>query len=180
MNLKLISLGACVCALLGMGCHRAESTADIPAVTKFDAARYMGRWYEIARLPHWFESNVVDATAYYSLLPDGRFQVVNSGIRDGERRSMTGYAKSLFGNDIGEFEVRFHWPVRGLYKIIYVDPDYQAAIVTSGTMDYVWILARSPMIPPQQLGKYLEMLKKWGFAVKLLQYPSGEVCEIAK
>ena len=63
---------------------------DIPVVTGFDAARYMGQWYEIARLPNRFEKGMTEVRAVYSLRPDGRIDVVNSGMKDGRKKSITG------------------------------------------------------------------------------------------
>ena len=168
-------------AMAGLaGCSHGRSTADIPAVSNFEPARYMGRWHEVARLPNSFEEGMTDAGAWYALLPDGNIAVTNSGSCDGELKSVSGEAHSVFGGDVGQFRVTFYWPFRSTYKIIYLESDYSAAIVTSDTRDYVWILTRNPSIPAHQLFRYISMLEKWGFEVKLLQYPAGAVCNLAK
>ena len=65
-----------------------------------------------------------------------------------------------------------------MYKIIYLNKDYTLAIVTGNSMDYVWILARKPVISKNELAMCLQMLEKWGYAVKLLQYSTGEIMSI--
>lgn len=172
----------CAATLLAAsGCaNAARSTADIPAVESFQLNRYMGKWYEIARLPHSFEEDVTDAQAVYTLQNNGTVQVLNTGLRNHISVSASGIARTFDNSGRGIMEVSFFRPFYGLYKIIYLDKDYQLAIVTSGTMDYVWILARRPIISRQELYNCLEMLKKWGYAVNLLQYPSGMVEELAK
>ena len=69
----------------------------------------------------------------------------------------------------------FAYPFYTMYKIIYLDKNYTLAIVTGNSMDYLWILARKPVISKNELAMCLKMLEKWGYAVKLLQYPTGEI-----
>lgn len=71
-------------SLLG-GCRSAGNTDSLPAVSPFSAARYAGTWHEIARLPHSFERGLVEVTAEYTLRPDGKIEVVNSGFRNGKK-----------------------------------------------------------------------------------------------
>ena len=163
------------------GCGGASSpdTDNIPAVEHFNLQRYMGKWYEIARLPNRFERNVADAQADYSLQADGTVKVINQGIKNHINVSVSGIAKTTGISGLGELEVSFFPPFYSLYKIIYLNSDYTLAIVTSSTMDHLWILSRKPIISRQELAQCLELLKKWGFAIKLLQYPSGMVESLA-
>ena len=138
----------------------------------------MGKWYEIARLPHAFERNVTDAMAEYTLLADGTVKVVNSGLRFRKPVSVTGAARTT--QVPGELEVSFFRPFYGLYKIIYLNKDYTLAIVTSSTRDYVWILARKPVIDSAELAAALDLLHRLNYAVKLLQYPSGMIQKLTR
>lgn len=155
------------------GCSNSASTDHIPAVKNLDLPRYMGVWYEIARLPHSFERNVSNAQAEYIMLHDGRVRVINRGKKNQKSTSATGIARARDKSGSGELEVSFFYPFYGKYRIIYLDEDYTLAIVTSDTMDYLWILARKPAITPQQLAMCLKKLQQWGFAAALLQYPNG-------
>lgn len=178
-QIKLYSaLTALLTIIATSGCGSSSSTANIPAITDFNAARYMGKWYEIARLPHSFEQNITDAQADYTLEPNGNIAIVNSGLRQGVPVAAYGIGKVSNVSGFGEIKVSFFGPFYGIYKIIYLNKDYTLAIVSGSTMDYVWILARKPVISRAELAVCLEMLKKWGFAVNLLQYPTGMISNL--
>ena len=170
--LRSIILSAISSCSIICGCSK-NNTNHIPAVENFKFQRYMGVWHEIARLPHSFERNIVDAQAEYTMLPDGRVRVVNRGERDGKLTSITGVARPSGIQSIGELEVSFFYPFYSKYKIIYLDQDYQTAIVTSDSMDYFWILSRKPQISREKLVDCLKKAQDWGFETKLLQYPNG-------
>ncbi len=159
------------------GCFHADSTASIPAVRNFDAERYMGRWYEIARLPHRFERDLDFVVAEYSLNPDGTVKVLNSGMRSGKKKSAEGRAKWKKNADPGtaELEVTFFAPFSGDYRVILLEADYSSAIVTSSSRDYLWILSRTPELPEEgRLEQYLSRCRDWGFDVERLEYPRQE------
>lgn len=155
------------------GCRNAESTASIPAVRPFDAERYLGTWYEIARLPHSFERDMTRVTAVYTAHRDGGIDVLNSGWRDGEHRTARGRARFRGDSNVGELEVSFFGPFYGQYRIIALAPDYSSAMVTSSTCDYLWILARESTLPPELFRQYKEQAAKLGFNVAALEYPNG-------
>ena len=174
--MKISKLGAGVfpafLAAWFSGC--AASTSDIPAVRNFELDRYLGRWYEIARLPHRFERGMDLVTAEYSLLADGTVKVVNSGVRDGETRRVTGRAKlkdPQAAKPDGELRVSFFRPFYGAYRIIELDPEYRHAVVTSSTRDYLWILSREPVMEKARLDALLDRLGELGFAVDKLEFP---------
>lgn len=168
----LLSLCAAAAAAL-TGCRNAPSTASIPAVRPFEAERYLGTWYEIARLPHVFERGMTGVTAVYTARNDGGIDVLNSGLRDGEPRSIRGRARFRGDTTVGELEVSFFGPFYGQYRIIALAPDYSSAMVTSSTCDYLWILARSPSLPPETFRQYKDQAAKLGFDVAALEYPNG-------
>lgn len=159
-------------SLLG-GCRSAGNTDSLPAVSPFSAARYAGTWHEIARLPHSFERGLVEVTAEYTLRPDGKIEVVNSGFRNGKKQSIRGFAVFKGRADVGELRVCFFWPFYGGYKIVWLEPDYSAAIVTSSTMDYLWILSRTPELPEERLQEYVRKIRDWGFQTGKLEYPAA-------
>ena len=159
-------------ALSLAGC--APSSAHIPAVRDFDSAQYLGKWHEIARLPHRFERGLDRVTAEYSAAPDGSIAVINRGMRGDEPRSIRGKAKLKHPKQrppTGELRVSFFGPFCSDYRIIELPPDYRYAVVTGGTMDYLWILARSPRLEAEELRGILHRLAALGFAVDKLEYP---------
>ena len=173
---NLIPAGAVwLCCLLA-GCSGCgESTSHIPAVTNFDPVRYAGTWYEIARLPHRFERDMTNVRAEYTLRPDGRIDVVNRGVKDGKEKEIHGIARKCEGYPpgVGELEVSFFGPFYGKYRIIYLNEDHTTAMVTSGTMDYFWILARTPALSGDVLEELLRQAGDWGFSMDMLEYPAA-------
>ena len=156
-----VSLGGC-----------ARSTADLPTVENFNLRSYAGRWYEIARLPHSFERGLSSVTADYTLNADGTVTVENRGVKDGIAKTIRGTARLKKGHaGRGELEVSFFWPFYGAYRILRLEPDGSAALVTSGTRDYFWILARTAKVPAEKLDRFRKQAADWGFAVEKFEYP---------
>ena len=166
---KFLSWGF-VPALLAL-CGCAASTDSIASVRNFDSKRYLGTWYEIARLPHRFERDLDFVSADYSEQGDGTIRVVNRGQRDGKEREAVGKAHFKGASDVGELRVSFFGPFYGDYRIVELAPDYSSAIVTSSTKNYLWILSRTPQLSQKTLEKYLAQIREWGFDVSALEYP---------
>ncbi|MES2475728.1 MAG: lipocalin family protein [Verrucomicrobiota bacterium] len=122
---------------------------------KVDVARYAGKWFEVARLPKWFQRRCVSATADYSVNPDGSIKVVNTCIRkDGSTKTITGSAVPVDAS-ANRLKVDFmdSWatnfipvPAEGNYWILEVTPGYQQAIVGTPDRSSLWFLSRSPEI----------------------------------
>ena len=145
--------------LLLSGC---SDISSLPTVEEFDLARYLGKWYEIARLPNRFEKGMTQVTAEYTLKPDGSISVINSGIKAGKRQSIRGTAKAT--DTPGELRVSFFRPFYGSYRIAALAPDYSSALVVSGnSRKLLWILSRTPTLAPEILDFYLELAEKHGF-----------------
>lgn len=161
---KQIIFLACA-AVAGAAC---ENTNSIPAVSDFQIERYMGKWYETARLPNWFERGMDKVTAEYSLNEDGTVKVVNSGFRDGEVSSVSGIARFAGEKDTGELEVSFFRPFYSPYRIIYLTPDYSYSVVTGSDPDYLWILAREPEMDDRYKDEIFVFLEQNGFDTKEL------------
>ncbi len=172
MKKKILSATVACALLAAAGCNHMRSTEGIPAVRNFSLEKYLGTWYEIARMPHRFERELTDVKAEYTLRPDGKVKVVNSGRQNGSQKTVTGVAGLKNTDNSGELEVSFFRPFYGGYRIFYLTPDYTVAMVTSDTMDYLWILARTPVIDAAQLRECLNLAEKAGFQTGLLQYPN--------
>lgn len=136
---------------------------------RFEPDRYLGTWYEIARLDHRFQRGDVSATATYAANPDGTIAVTNRGWRpDGTERSVEGTARFLGPRDTASLAVSFRWPFEGGYHVIRLDPDYRIALVSGPTRDYLWLLSRTPTLPEDVVADWL------GFAASL-GYPVQEI-----
>ena len=115
-------------------------------VAGFDLDRYLGTWYEIARLDHAFERNLTHVSAEYTRSPDGTVRVTNRGYNPekGEWRSIEGRAKFIGKDDIGSLKVSFFGPFYGGYHVIALDREnYRYAVVAGPSRSYLWILSRS-------------------------------------
>ena len=151
--------------LLFAGC---SESVKIPAVTGFDATRYMGTWYEIARLPNRFEKGMTEVSATYSPRPDGGIAVVNSGLKDGVRKTVTGVAYPAGKKGEGLLKVSFFRPFYGAYRIIKLAPDYRYSVVTGSDPSYLWILARERELSERELDEIMTFLRARDFAVERL------------
>mgnify|MGYP002397432668 CR=1 FL=1 len=154
-----------------MGC--ASSTKHIKTIENFDADKYLGKWYEIARLDHSFERGLDNVTATYSIKPNGKIRVLNQGIKqDGTNSTAEGKAYVISGeNNPGELRVSFFWILYAKYRIFYLDEDYQTALVTSSSKNYLWILSRKPVLNEDELNSLLKICKDYGFETDKLIFP---------
>lgn len=158
----LLALGA----LYAVGSER----VDRSTVGAFDLKRYMGTWYEIARYEHRFERGLEAVEAYYELRPDGRIDVVNSGVdfHSGKRRSARG--KVLPGRLPGQLKVSFFWFFYTDYNVLELGDDYDWALVGGRTSKYLWILSRTPTLPAVTLNRILLRAERRGYSTGRLHY----------
>jgi apolipoprotein D and lipocalin family protein len=158
-----ITFWAC-CASLLASC--AGAPAGVEPVSGFELQRYLGTWYEIARLDHRFERGLERITATYELREDGGLKVMNSGyaVDGGERREAIGKAYFTGAPDVGQLKVSFFGPFYGGYNIISLDrQDYSWAMVCGPSTSYLWILAREPQLPPEVLERLVATARDLGF-----------------
>ena len=134
---------------------------DNSVVQSFDLERYIGDWYEIARFDHWFERGVVESKASYSLRDDGKIQVLNSGMKDGEPQTAKGMGKTT--DTSGLLRVSFFGPFYSDYRVLMIDEKYSAALVGSGSADYLWILSRKPQLDKKTKETLLTEAKRRGY-----------------
>lgn len=145
--------------------------ADITPVQPFNADRYLGKWYEIARFDHRFERGLSQVTAEYSLRDDGGIRVVNRGFSTEKNKWKESDAKAYFvdGRDKAFLKVSFWGPFYSSYIVIALDEEnYQYALVTGENKDYLWILARQPDLDPAIYDQLVEKAKSLGFATEKL------------
>ena len=150
-------------AILG-GC--ASAPEGLQPVTGFQADRYLGTWYEIARLDHSFERGLSKATAEYSKRDDGSIEVVNRGYdaQRGKWREARAVARFVGPSDVASLKVTFFWPFSGAYHVIALDRDeYNYAMMTSSSRSYLWILARQKHLDAAVQNDLLAKAKGWGF-----------------
>lgn len=139
---------------------------NVDPVRGFEVGRYLGRWYEIARLDHSFERGLINVTAEYSLRDDGGIKVVNRGFDQKSNRwkEAVGRAYLLEDKDIGRLKVSFFGPFYGAYNIIELDrKDYSYSLVCGPNRDYLWILSRKSDMEESIKAKLINRAKNLGF-----------------
>lgn len=158
-----------VCWLLLSGCLSVPD--GVAPVQTFELDRYLGRWYEVARLDHSFERGLEAVTADYSLRDDGGIRVINSGrdIDSGEIQQAEGKAYFVQDSTIGHLKVSFFGPFYGSYVIFELDQiDYQFAFVAGNSTDYLWLLARTPEVSQDLISQFEKSALELGFDIDKL------------
>jgi apolipoprotein D and lipocalin family protein len=169
-NLLLLSLFL----LASCGGEMPQAAKD-SVVQSVDANKYLGTWYEIARLDHTFEKGLEQVTAKYSLEKDGNIKVINKGYKTESKEWKEAVGKAKFvdpanadGSRTGRLKVSFFGPFYGAYNIIELDkPNYNYAIV-SGGQEYFWILSRTPQLDETLKQTLIERAKNFGYATEKL------------
>ena len=139
---------------------------NVSPVSGFDVNRYLGTWYEIARLDHSFERGLEQVTAEYSLRDDGGIRVVNQGYDKTKQRWKRAEGKAYFigESDVGRLKVSFFGPFYGGYNIIDLDQQsYRYALVSGPDTSYLWILARQPQLDNSITERLLAKASGLGF-----------------
>ncbi|KEI34959.1 lipoprotein Blc [Francisella sp. W12-1067] len=139
--------------------------ADIQPVDNFQANKYLGKWYEIARFDNSFEKGMTHVYAEYSLNPDGTIKIINSGVdpESGKRSYAKGVAKFVEGENIAYLKVSFFRPFYGAYVVFNLDKDYKYAYVAGANKDYLWLLSRTPTISENIKKDFITKSKALGF-----------------
>ena len=138
----------------------------VAPVHGFDAERYLGTWYEIARLDHSFERGLNNVTAEYSLKDNGDIRVINKGYskEDQEWEIAEGTAKFVENENLGHLKVSFFGPFYGSYIVFKLDQEnYDYAFVSGPDTSYLWLLARTPDLAPSIIEDFVQTSKNLGF-----------------
>lgn len=148
---------------------------NVSPVSNFDLDRYLGKWYEIARLDHSFERGLEDITAEYSMRDDGGVTVVNRGysIEDKKWEMAEGRAYFVRNSSSGHLKVSFFGPFYGSYIVFEVDEaNYEYAFVSGPNESYLWLLSRTPELPQNIIEKFKQTSKELGFDTSKLIFVS--------
>ncbi|OQW34788.1 MAG: hypothetical protein A4E19_17890 [Nitrospira sp. SG-bin1] len=162
------------CALMVAGCVGIESRQPLHTVASVDLARYAGTWYEIARLPMWFQRHCLDSKAVYTVRPDGKIGVHNECVTDsGTLDQADGIATVVDPNTNAKLAVTFDnffarlvGPSRdGNYWILDLDPEYQTALVGTPDRRYLWVLSRRPHLDEATYQRLVGKARQLGFPI---------------
>jgi apolipoprotein D and lipocalin family protein len=173
--MKLINKLKFVLLILPLLASCGGTPDGIEVVDDFELNRYLGTWYEIARLDHRFERGLSSVSANYSMREDGGVKVLNKGIDtdSGEWEEAIGKAYFIGDSDVGQLKVSFFGPFYGGYNIVELDKvGYEYSMVVGPSKKYLWILARDPDLDPEVVKRLVDKAQALGFATEDLIYVS--------
>ena len=148
-----------------LACNFGMKKGKLPplkVVTYVDLNRYSGTWYEISRYPNRFQEGCVGTTATYTILQNGKIEVLNQcrkGNLAGEISLVKGIARVVDSKTNAKLKVSFFWPFSGHYWIIDLGENYDYAVVGHPDRKYLWILSRSPKMDGKIYNLILEKLQ---------------------
>ncbi len=143
-------------------------------VSPFDKNKYLGTWHEIARLPNRIEKSLKDLTEEYVLNEDGSIKVITRAYHVEKNKPVeaTGKIKFKGAETVGKLEVAYFLPVFLDYNVLDVDDDYEYALVSGNSFDYLWILSRDNGITDEYKERFLQKAEALGFKTENLEWMS--------
>lgn len=141
---------------------------DIPLVCDLDLEKYLGIWYEIAKLSTKEEAGMDNVEARYSLKDNGKVKVHNLGYKNGKQKGIKGSAWLQDDSCTGGLFVRFFWPFKSEYNVIKLAPDYRYAVVMGKKKDKLWILSRTAKMKRADYKAIMKFLKAYDFDTKAI------------
>lgn len=156
-----VLLGAC-----------AAKQPEMQTVDYVDIERFMGDWYVIANIPTFLEKGAHNAIESYELDADGTIATTftyRKGGFDGKQKAYNprGFIRDTDSNAL--WGMRFIWPFKGDYRIVYLDEDYTQTVIGRQKRDYVWIMARTPEISDEDYTRLVTFVETIGYDVAKIQ-----------
>lgn len=150
----------------------ASGNPTIPRVDNVDLPRFMGDWYVIAHIPSYPERDAFDAVESYRRDDDGRIRTTftyRKGSFDAPLQTMKPIGTVVPGTGNAVWGMQFVWPIQAEYVIVDLDPNYSRTIVGRSRRDYVWLMARTPSLPPQELQAAIARIRALGYDTSRLR-----------
>ncbi|MDX1498256.1 MAG: lipocalin family protein [Woeseiaceae bacterium] len=146
------------------GCATRHPPMD--TVDYVDLERFMGDWYVIANIPTFVEKGAHNAVETYELNPDGTVATTfrfREDSFDGEVKEYNpkGFIRDEETNAL--WGMQFIWPIKGDYRIVYLDESYTQTIIGRKKRDFIWIMARTPEIPEADFRRLVEFAGSLGY-----------------
>jgi apolipoprotein D and lipocalin family protein len=152
------------------GCAAKEP--DMQTVDYVDLERFMGPWYVIANIPTFLEKDAHNAVETYTLNDDGTI-ATNFTFRKGDfDGKVKEYNPKAFITDTETnalWGMRFVWPIKADYRIIYLNDDYTQTVIGRQSRDFVWIMAKTPTIPEEDYNRLVDFIASFGYDMSKLQ-----------
>lgn len=176
----ILTVGLTISMTMLSGCSMQPVSRDmskpLDTVQSVNLKQYLGTWYEIYRLPNWFEDDACrTVTANYSLREDGHIRVLNTCYQTDKTKVADGIAKIVDTKTNAKLEVSFFRPFYGDYWILDLAPDYSWVLVGEKSGKYFWILARSPQLNPALENMLLDKAKNLGYMTERFIKPKNDL-----
>ena len=136
--------------------------STLEVVPRVELEKYLGKWYEIARLPAKFQEGCSETTATYGITKDGKVSVLNECKKDGKVKRAKGKAKVVDKATGARLKVTFFWPFYGDYWIIKLGDNYEYAVVGTPDRKYLWVLSRTPQMDSKLFSEITDFAKTKG------------------
>jgi apolipoprotein D and lipocalin family protein len=149
----------------------------LEVVQNVDLHKYVGEWFEIARLPMRFEKDCFKSKANYSLKDNGSIEVVNSchkGSPQGKLTKVIGKATVDDPETNAKLKVKFWWPFKADYQIIALGDEYDYAMVGTNNRKGLWILSRTPELNITVMRELMDKAVSLGFDTTNLVFTPQE------
>ncbi len=150
----------------------ASKGPEMKTVEYVDLERFMGSWYVIANIPTFLEKGAHNAVETYELNADGTIQTTFTFLKDGFDGEEKEYNPKGFVRDTetnAEWGMRFIWPIKADYRIVYLDDDYSQTVIARQKRDFVWIMARTPSISDDDYASLIELVESIGYDVSKIE-----------
>ena len=158
--------------ILVSGCQTASNPPPIRTAESVDLSRFAGDWFVIANIPTFIETDAYNAVESYAEPVNGRVATTftfNKGGFEGERKTYqpTAFVREGSGNAV--WGMQFVWPIKAEYRVVYIDPEYQFTIIGRTKRDYVWLMARQPVIAEDDYKRLLSIIEQEGYDLDKLR-----------
>jgi len=167
MNKKYFILSGLTILIASVFIIRSRKTipGGVEAVKNVEKEKYLGKWYEIARFDYFFEKNLNNTSAEYSLNSDQTIKVVNRGYNYKSKKSKIAIGKARFvdSDKEGKLKVSFFEPFYSGYNVVAIDSNYSNALVAGKNFKYLWFLSREKSMPQDIKEKYLQIAGSIGY-----------------
>ncbi len=159
-----------ILALVLNGC--ASGRPEMKTVDYVDLDRFMGAWYVIANIPTFLEKGAHNAVETYELDDDGSILTTFTFRKDAFDGDLKEYNPRGFVRDTetnATWGMRFVWPIKADYRIVYLDDDYSQTIIARQKRDFIWIMARTPTISDDDYRRLVEFAGSIGYDTEKIQ-----------
>ncbi len=166
---KLIIMTILTSLLAACATTNQPSINTVPSV---NLPKFMGDWYVIAAIPTAIETEAYNAVENYKLNEDGTIATTftfNKGSFDGKLKAYhpKGFVIENSGNAL--WGMQFIWPIKAEYRIAYLDPGYTKTVIARNARDYVWIMARKPVLSDEEYTELTSFVGKLGYDLSKLR-----------